>query len=511
MKLGELAHIMMGIKLDPEKLTSFLLPGKGYAYLRKNDLGEKPSIKYVDKKTLNKISLSNNLLLQYGDVLLYEKEEGEFKLYRYENPSGQTLPSNDFFIIRSDYSIVSEYFSFESNIKTFCDNLKNIKNGNIIDVADIKNIELYTNNITELEQPNEAEELGLNTPLKDENIDHIKITEKPLPLSIVLKDIKDGLIMLDTEFQRRPGLWDEGRKSRLIESMILKLPIPAFYFDASNPEWRIIDGLQRLSAAYEFIIEKKFVLTNLDYLPSLEGKTYDGLERLQQRNIDQYSLFVYIVEKGTPKSIIYKMFRSINTSALTLEAQEIRHAIHPGKPAKFLKRVVENDWFKKCVPLSDRQRDRMYDREIVLRFIAFKLTNYIEYTPNIVDFLDSSMTKLYEVRVQELENYEAMLEKTLSTIKEILGEYAYSRQMFDEKRAYRFNPILFEVLTHSISKLTDDKKNILLKNKKTTADRLKSYFKNKPDNYWENDKAYTQQELIKRFGDMEAQIKNLTN
>ena len=86
----------------------------------------------------------------------------------------------------------------------------------------------------------------------------ISITMKPMTLDALIARIENNEIEFDTPFQRRPGLWNEIQKSQLIESIFLRIPLPAFYFDASDDEnWVIIDGLQRVSALIEFVVQKK--------------------------------------------------------------------------------------------------------------------------------------------------------------------------------------------------------------------------------------------------------------
>lgn len=92
----------------------------------------------------------------------------------------------------------------------------------------------------------------------------------------------------------------------------------------------------------------------------------------------------------------------------------------------------------------------------------------------------------------------------------LLGSEAYSRHMFDNSRAYRFNPIIFEQLTYAIGLLSKEKINILCKSGKNTPNRIRSYFEKQTYSFWESDKAYTQQNLIERFKKMEQLIKDLT-
>ena len=115
----------------------------------------------------------------------------------------------------------------------------------------------------------------------------IDITMKPLTLDLLLKRIQNDEIEFDTSFQRKAGLWDKRQKSQLIESIFLRIPLPAFYFDASDDgNWLIIDGLQRVSALREFVVEKTLELEEMEFFPELNRCGYDELPRAFQRRID---------------------------------------------------------------------------------------------------------------------------------------------------------------------------------------------------------------------------------
>lgn len=510
MKLKELATIKRGISLDPKYLQKApMLAGTHVSYYTLESFISNNIIYNIATKDLRKLEISKDRLLSYGDYLLFKKDE-EWTFYRYDSISGQTLVNEDFFVIRSDFSIVNDFFSYENNKKYFYSQLNNTE----ITELSIGEISIFTDDIEELQRPNESEILGLRNPLQEDEVSRIRMTQKVITLDKLLKRVQYGEIVLDTDFQRRPGLWDYGRKSRLIESIILGLSIPAFYFDATNNEgtkddWQVIDGLQRISAAKEFIIEEKFTLVELDYLPHLEGKKFSELERMYQRKIEEFEIIAYILDRGTPKSIVYKMFKSINTSALRLESQEIRHAINPGKPAEWLKKVGDSEWFKK-VGHSPRQHERMENREAVLRFMAFRQRKYQAYTPDMQNFLDKAMTDIYRIPQQDLDLYEQELETAVELLIYILDDFAFSRKMFDTNRAFRVNNIIFELLTFGFSGLTKEKVNQFKNKKNNISERIKSYFKGKPASFWESDYAYSQKGILERFADMEQLMKNLT-
>ncbi|TBR57997.1 hypothetical protein B4U84_18770 [Westiellopsis prolifica IICB1] len=135
----------------------------------------------------------------------------------------------------------------------------------------------------EIEQNDiEPEEEFINEPF-DPNL--IRVDTRPMTIDLVLKRIKFDEIDLAPEFQRHADIWTSTAKSRLIESILIRIPLPAFYMDATNEDkWLVIDGLQRLSALKKFAIDKELRLCNLEFLRHLEGKIYDELPWLFDYN-----------------------------------------------------------------------------------------------------------------------------------------------------------------------------------------------------------------------------------
>lgn len=295
----------------------------------------------------------------------------------------------------------------------------------------------------------------------------IKVTNATIALSSLISRLEYDEIDLNPEFQRNDNLWDRKKMSRLIESILLKLPLPVFYFDVTDPsKWIVVDGLQRLSTLKKFIVDKKLRLYNLEFLTQLNDKKYDDLDRSLKRVIDETQIVTYQIEAQTPKEVRYSIFNRINTGGLSLNAQEIRQALNQkGQGVNFLKEICENDIFKKVVGISSQ---RMADRELALRFIAFKLTHYTEFkVADMGSFLDSAMDMLDKINdLSLLDKIKNDLFDSLIFSEKILGKnHRFSRSLAIEEKTRTLNRSLFDVISVCFSEIQDKNKFLLQKEK----------------------------------------------
>ncbi len=508
MKLKDLADLKAGIRIKPEHLKTQIADSENPIYYLQasNFFSATPSSAIAEKNLRKLYPNYRNHLLVYGDYLFIVKDN-EVKISRYEQTSASSLPADDIFVLSTSHSIITEYLGQKSNLNYVRSEIQNALNrtSDVLLLQAIENIEINVENIKELEQNNVAEELGLRKEISPDQMP-FNIIESFEPIINIISRVEHGELKLDPDFQRHAGLWTIEVKSRLIESIIVRQPIPALYFDASNDsQWIIIDGLQRISAIYDFM-QDKYALQGLIYLPSeLNGKIFSTLPYRYQRNIRERKLFTYQVQKENPKNLIYNIFKNINTSALQLKPQEIRHAVNPGQPADTLKSIANMEWFREFVPISDKQRDRMYDREIVLRFLSFQIENYHNYSPAEMPlFLDEMMYRLYDIPKNRLDQYGADLKQILTNIHIAFNNNPpFSRTLLNDKRNYIHNNILFELLTYAFSKRAN------LFQVANISEKFISFFKEKTDEYWENEQAYSQAGLIARFQGIERFISQL--
>lgn len=310
--------------------------------------------------------------------------------------------------------------------------------------------------------------------------DKINIVTKEPTLEQLLRRIDEEALDLAPDFQRQANIWKDNVKSRLIESILIRIPLPAFYMDATHEDkWLVVDGLQRLSALKQFVIDKTLKLTGLEYLKELENKTYDQLDRRYQRRIEETQVTVYLIEKGTPVEVKYNIFKRINTGGVPLSSQELRHALNPGKANKFLIKLTESQEFKKVIPLSDSKRKRMDDREFVLGFLAFYLTSYKDYKDSTRDaFLSRALFKVNNLSEEELEKIEQRFKYIMLVAYEIFGTDAFRKISYKNKKKYPINKSLFEVWSVNLSQLNDKEIEILKKRKKRLSDRFSFFVDN---------------------------------
>lgn len=316
----------------------------------------------------------------------------------------------------------------------------------------------------------------------------INILTREPTIEQLLRRINEEALDLAPDFQRQANIWKDDVKSRLIESILIRIPLPAFYVDATDEDnWLVVDGLQRLSALKQFVNEKdnkkKLKLTGLEYLEDLEGKTYDQLERRYQRRIEETQVTVYLIQKGTPPEVKYNIFKRINTGGTRLSNQELRHALNPGKSTKFLAELAKNQNFTQVVKLNDSKTKRMDDREFVLGFLAYALTSYKEYQDGNRDsFLSQALFKVNHLNEGELNNLKNSFNKAMIAAKEIFGENAFRKVSKNNTRKQPLNKALFEVWSVNLSHLTGNEIKILKNKKQILIDKF--------INYADNDKEF---------------------
>ena len=232
-------------------------------------------------------------------------------------------------------------------------------------------------------------------------------------------------------FQRN-FVWTQTHSSKLIESFLVGLPVPAvfLYFDRKNQNYLIIDGQQRLKSIFYYFegvfgqanhnrpIE--FSLKGLHDQSEYSGKTFDSLDESDQMRLKNSTLRTFIVKQDDPDddTSMYQVFERLNTGGIALSNQEIRDCVYHGKLTESLHSLNKLGQWRDIFgnPLADA---RKRDVELILRFFAMR--NVAEYKRPMKMYLSSYMNQNRNLRHAELTRLEQVFEETCTSVLDKLG------------------------------------------------------------------------------------------
>ena len=310
----------------------------------------------------------------------------------------------------------------------------------------------------------EDENLPIEHPFNPEKI---SIATKSPTIDLIVSRIEENEIDLEPDFQREQ-MWSPLRKSRLIESLLLRVPIPAFYVAADDEDcWKVVDGIQRLSSINSYI-RNDFLLRNLEYLDDFEHKRYEDLPRAMQRRIKETELVVNVISPSTPVEVMFNIFLRINTGGVPLNAQEIRNALTSPYVRTYLKKLAQSDEFLKATGNSIRT-NRMADRECALRFLAFYIDHWSSYSTSKTDlntYLTDAMRKLSEIEPKEQSRLAGDFKKAMDAGFRIFGQNTFRRRGSSDRRS-AVNKALLETWGVALANCSREEIDILVSKRDT--------------------------------------------
>jgi hypothetical protein len=312
--------------------------------------------------------------------------------------------------------------------------------------------------ITEVEQGStgiEEEDLGPEEAITEPfDPTLIRVATNALTIDLLTARLREKEIELAPDFQRMGGIWSDVAQSRLIESILIKIPLPALYLDATDEDrWIVVDGLQRLTALKRFAITKELRLTGLEFL-NLNGKSFSELPRNLQRRIMETQIVVYLIERGTPPAVKFNIFKRINTGGLPLSPQEIRHALNQGTATRVLADLARSQEFKMATANGIKDR-RMADRECILRYFAFRIRPYSSYKGKDLDgFLNQAMVALNAMSDSEVSDLVSDFKRAMLLAYKIFGRDAFRKRYSAQQARYPLNKALFEVWSVNLSQIS---------------------------------------------------------
>ncbi len=300
----------------------------------------------------------------------------------------------------------------------------------------------------------------------------IRIQTTPALIDGIIKRIKHREIDLAPEFQRKARLWPVENKSRLIESLLLKIPLPVFYVAADDNDcWSVVDGIQRLTTIFDFV-ENKFPLRGMEYLTQLNDQTFQTLPRTFQRRIEETSLAMNVILAGTPEEVMINIFKRINTGGMPLSAQEVRNALYKGKVRELLKTLAESPELSAAAtgPVND---NRMGAQELVLRFLAFYTQPWQEYVAqnfSLDRFLNYVMPRLNHLSNDEINQLKHVFCQTMAVAQAIFDDNAFRKPKSPVGGRSPINRALFETWGVTLALRSAEEQAILIAKKQQLQD-----------------------------------------
>lgn len=387
----------------------------------------------------------------------------------------------------------------------------------------LREVELTGVEVTETE---EISTQDFDQILDPYNPDDIKVKPAQFPVFQIFDMIKKEDIDLNPDFQRHL-VWNMKQKSRLIESTLLGIPLPVFYFSQDKDGvFHVVDGLQRLTTIRDFM-DNKFFLRNLEHLKMCEGRYFlaDGsvtenkaLERRFQRRIEQTQLIVNIIESSSPPKVKYDIFKRINEGGKPLNQQEIRNSLAKPSTRKLLRDLAYSDEFIKATGGNSTKKEsgvsdqRMGAQELVLRFAGFYLLKQGKstYQGDMNSFLDDTLDKLNAMSEQEYGRIREHFLRAMDNCYHLFGQYCFRKCLSPHLKSNApkqlVNKSIFTTWSVSTSSLNSSKiKKMKFEDfSKTLAkelDKKEEYYISV--SYKTNDRLY----LEKAFGITEQLIK----
>lgn len=369
------------------------------------------------------------------------------------------------------------------------------------------------------ETPNMVYDTSLMTGVEDEtatesddtdvepyNPEDLSIDTRPFMMDALLRRLQQGSIILNPNFQRNE-VWTNEKKSLLIESLMLNIPLPMFYV-ASDEDGHlsVVDGLQRISAIRDFVLGAEYLksdngkgvrnealkgkglrLKHLEFWTDYEGKQFVDLPpKLQNRILETQFQFT-IINPGTPEEVKRNIFKRINTGGLPLSSQEIRNAIYAGKATELLDEMSKLKCFKTATGESIHSL-RLEDKELILRFVSFMVRNYNDYnktvtadkwlgdTMIILNAMPNLDTREYKKLVSKLkeepwtiyvmtkEEIIGYFELAMNRCHELFGRHAFRRSSGEQTRR-PINRCLFETWTYVIGRYSEEEFEKIMSNR----------------------------------------------
>lgn len=281
----------------------------------------------------------------------------------------------------------------------------------------------------------------------DYPIDTVLIRNENRTVHDVLRRIEKGSFVMDPDFQR-DFIWPEDKQSKLIESVLMRIPLPVFYL-AENPKGQmvVVDGLQRLSTFQRFV-NNEFRLKLPDQT-ELNKKNFQGLSPKLQNRIEDCNLILYVIDAKVPAQALLDIFERVN-SGVPLTRQQMRNCLYMGQATRFLKAEAGTPLFLQATGGS-LDPTTMRDRELINRFCAFQLLGLDDYRGDMDSFLARTLEIMNGVESPKLEKLSSEFRTSLKNNLTVFGKHAFRKHAPEQESRSVFNASLWDVMSTGLS------------------------------------------------------------
>ena len=257
---------------------------------------------------------------------------------------------------------------------------------------------------------------------------------------------------MNPDFQR-DFIWPEDKQSKLIESVIMRIPLPVFYM-AEDSEGRmvVVDGLQRLSTFSQFV--NGDLRLRLPDREELNGKKFSDLSPKFQNRIEDCNLIFYIIDSRAPERARLDIFERVN-GGVPLTRQQMRNCLFMGPATNLLKEESQTEIFYRATGRSLNRRT-MRDREFVNRFCAFRLLGIYEYRGDMDDFLANCLSRMNNMEESSLQKLSSTFRQGLANNSNLFGRHAFRKSCASESQGRSvINASLWDVMSTGLSSYSE--------------------------------------------------------
>lgn len=282
----------------------------------------------------------------------------------------------------------------------------------------------------------------------DYPIDTVLIRNENRTVHDVLRRIEKGSFVMDPDFQR-DFIWPEDKQSKLIESVLMRIPLPVFYL-AENPKGQmvVVDGLQRLSTFQRFVNNE--LRLKLPDQAELNKKNFQDLSPKLQNRVEDCNLILYVIDAKVPAQALLDIFERVN-SGLPLTRQQMRNCLYMGQATRFLKAEATTSLFLQATGGS-LVTTTMRDRELINRFCAFQLLGLDGYRGDMDTFLARTLEFMNGLEAPKLEKLSSEFRTSLKNNMMVFGKHAFRKHVPGQESRNVFNASLWDVMATGLSK-----------------------------------------------------------